>query len=217
MLDTTSNAHADLMNQTYRRQRLIYDLTRKYFLFGRDHLIDSLSPKDGSHVLEIACGTGRNLQRAARQYPRSAFYGLDISSEMLISAEAKLGARARLAHADACDFDGDQLFTRARFDRIFISYGLSMIPDWTAALRMSAAHLAPGGQLHVVDFSDLGGWPRWFDAGLNRWLIKFHVTPRLDLENVLAGIAQEFGGTARHTHLYRRYAQYGVIEKPSRR
>lgn len=217
MLDTTSNAHADLMNQTYRRQRLIYDLTRKYYLFGRDHLIAGLRPDDGSHVLEVACGTGRNLQRAARQYPRSAFYGLDISSEMLISAKAKLGARAQLAQADACDFDGDQLFSCARFDRIFISYGLSMIPEWEAAVRMSAAHLAPGGQLHVVDFSDQGGWPRWFGAGLERWLGKFHVTPRPNLEDVLTGVAQGIGGTARHTHLYRRYAQYGVIEKPSRR
>lgn len=69
----------------------------------------------------------------------------------------------------------------------------------------------------MVDFSDQGGWPRWFGAGLERWLRKFHVAPRPNLEDVLTGVAQDIGGTARHTHLYRRYAQYGVIEKPSRR
>ena len=31
--------HAALMNSIYRRQRHIYDFTRKYYLFGRDRLI----------------------------------------------------------------------------------------------------------------------------------------------------------------------------------
>ena len=31
--------HAALMDDVYRRQRFIYDLTRKYYLFGRDKLI----------------------------------------------------------------------------------------------------------------------------------------------------------------------------------
>ena len=54
--------HSELMNATYRRQRWIYDATRKYYLFGRDHLIKTLDPPEGGTVLEIACGTGRNLQ-----------------------------------------------------------------------------------------------------------------------------------------------------------
>ncbi|WP_141117933.1 class I SAM-dependent methyltransferase, partial [Leisingera sp. JC1] len=137
MLDNASTTHAVLMDQTYRRQRLIYDLTRKYYLLGRDRLIDGLAPKEGSHVLEVACGTGRNLKRASRKYPHSAFYGLDISTEMLTSARNKVGAYVQLAQADACRFDGARLFRRSKFDRIFISYGLSMIPDWQAALRMS--------------------------------------------------------------------------------
>lgn len=214
MLDSASTTHAVLMDQTYRHQRLIYDLTRKYYLFGRDRLIAGLDPKEGSHILEIACGTGRNLQQAARKYPQSAFYGLDISSEMLTSARAKLGERAQLAQADACSFDGDRLFRRARFDRIFISYGLSMIPDWQAALRMASAHLVPGGQLHVVDFSDQHGWPDWFASALNRWLTRFHVTPRLTLKEALEEAAAELGGTAQHNQLCRGYAQYGVVERP---
>ncbi|KIC10312.1 methyltransferase [Leisingera sp. ANG-M1] len=214
MLDNTSATHAALMDQTYRRQRLFYDLTRKYYLFGRDHLIRGLSPREGSHVLEVACGTGRNLQVAARKYPHCAFYGLDISAEMLTSARSKVHPQVQLAQADACNFDGAQLFRRARFDRVFISYGVSMIPDWQAALRMACAHLAPGGQLHVVDFSDQHCWPRWFGTGLNRWLDKFHVSPRLDLEEALSKAAAEIGGTLRHRQLYRGYAQYGMVEHP---
>lgn len=213
MLDDASANHAALMDETYRHQRLFYDATRKYYLFGRDHLIAHLDPPEGSHVLEIACGTGRNLQLAARKYPHSACYGLDISEQMLNSAATKLGARVQLAQADACCFDGGQLFRRAQFDRIFISYGVSMIPDWQAALRMACAHLAPGGELHVVDFSDQRGLPDWFHRGLTSWLARFHVTPRLELEAALTQIAAEVGGSVRHQQLFRGYAQYGVVQR----
>ena len=61
--------HAALMDGVYRGQRHIYDLTRKYYLLGRDRMIDELQPPVGGHVLEIGCGTGRNLIAAARCWP----------------------------------------------------------------------------------------------------------------------------------------------------
>ena len=114
--------HARLMDDTYRYQRLIYDATRAWFLLGRDHLIAHLDARPGARVLEIACGTGRNLDHVARRYPGAQLYGLDISGEMLRSARAKLGARAHLALADACAFNPGALFGVAQFDRIILSY-----------------------------------------------------------------------------------------------
>src|SRR5262249_43214804 len=52
---------AQEMDAIYRYQRYIYDATRKYYLFGRDRLIANLDPPERGTVLEIACGTGRNL------------------------------------------------------------------------------------------------------------------------------------------------------------
>ena len=49
------------MNRMYRWQRHIYDGTRRYYLLGRDRLIANLRPDAGTTVLEIGCGTGRNL------------------------------------------------------------------------------------------------------------------------------------------------------------
>lgn len=46
-------AHAALMDRTYRRQRRIYDLTRAWYLLGRDHLVARLDPPQGGAVLEI--------------------------------------------------------------------------------------------------------------------------------------------------------------------
>ena len=65
------------MDAIYAWQRHIYDATRKYFLFGRDQLIATLDVPDGGTVLEVGCGTGRNLIQAARRYPTARLFGLD--------------------------------------------------------------------------------------------------------------------------------------------
>ena len=93
------------MNRMYRRQRHIYDGTRRYYLLGRDQLIANLGAAAGANVLEIGCGTGRNLVHAARLYPDARFFGIDISTEMLTSAisaisRRDLSRRIRVAHGD---------------------------------------------------------------------------------------------------------------------
>ena len=208
-----SLSHAALMDETYRHQRLIYDVTRRFFLLGRDFLIDNLNPGTGARILEVACGTGRNLQVILKRHPDCALYGLDISDEMLRTALEKLHMRAHLVRADACNFEAGEIFGTARFDRIILSYSVSMIPDWQRALETAARHLAPGGQLHVVDFGDQSGLPRWFRRGLRRWLAKFHVTPRTDLAEALAAIAARQGCTMVHQTRLRGYAQHGVLTR----
>jgi S-adenosylmethionine-diacylgycerolhomoserine-N-methlytransferase len=185
--------HAALMDSVYRGQRHIYDLTRKYYLFGRDRLIAGLDARPGSAVLEIGCGTGRNLAQVARRWPGAELYGLDLSSEMLKSARATLGGSAELALGDATAFSAQTLFGRAEFDRVILSYATSMIPDWRAALEQAAEALAPGGSLHIVDFGDLAGLPFPLRAALRKWLAWFHVTPRLDLVDAAAGLAAQRG------------------------
>jgi S-adenosylmethionine-diacylgycerolhomoserine-N-methlytransferase len=204
------------MDRMYRRQRHIYDLTRKFYLLGRDELIAELRPPATGTVLEIACGTGRNLIRAARAYPDARFYGLDVSQEMLATARANIAAagltpRIALAAGDATAFDPKALFGVEAFDRIYVSYALSMIPAWERAAGEAAARLAPGGRLMVVDFGDQGGWPGWFRKALRGWLARFHVTPRLALAATLAGLAEERGLRFDFRTLYRRYAFLGQM------
>ena len=98
------------MNRMYRRQRHIYDGTRRFFLPGRDQMISGLRPDMAASVLEIGCGTGRNLVQAARLYPDARFLGVDVSTEMLTTAisaisRAGLSGRIRVAHGDATAFD----------------------------------------------------------------------------------------------------------------
>ena len=69
----TAQDAAQHMDGIYKYQRYIYDLTRKYYLLGRDRMLDDLEPAPGATVLEVGCGTGRNLILAARRYPEARF------------------------------------------------------------------------------------------------------------------------------------------------
>jgi S-adenosylmethionine-diacylgycerolhomoserine-N-methlytransferase len=213
-----SEAAALLMDRMYRPQRHIYDLTRKFYLLGRDRLIQGLEPPPKGRVLEIGCGTGRNLILAARRYPLARFYGVDISSVMLDEAHASIArcgvsAKIALAQGDASNFDAPALLGEAKFERIFISYALSMIPPWRETIAHALDLLAPEGTLHIVDFGDQAGLPGWFKAVLRWWLTLFHVAPREELAAEVSRQAQARGLKCRHEALYGGYAFYDVAGK----
>jgi S-adenosylmethionine-diacylgycerolhomoserine-N-methlytransferase len=209
------------MDRIYRHQRHVYDVTRKYYLLGRDDLIAALDPPAGGSVLEIGCGTGRNLIQVARRYPSARLFGLDISSEMLATgrahvARAGLETRIVLNRGDAAAFEPTRLFGQAAFDRVFISYSLSMIPEWRKALAAALGCLAPDGRLSVVDFGQQENLPAWFRQALFAWLARFHVTPRAELSRAIAMLAMDKGYAWRVGPLYRGYAWYGTIQLPRR-
>ncbi|GAA6154531.1 class I SAM-dependent methyltransferase [Pyruvatibacter sp. HU-CL02332] len=203
----------DLMDSIYHYQRHFYDLTRKYYLLGRDRLIRELEPPQDGSVLEVGCGTGRNLIKAARRYPHAQFFGLDISEAMLEKAQSEidragLGSRITLAQADGSDFDPQHLFGRPVFDRVFFSYSISMIPAWEQALACGYAATSDDGRLLVVDFGQQKELPRWFSRLLTWWLKQFHVTPRSGLNAVVgsyerARVVPMFGDYARMAEISR--------------
>jgi len=206
------------MDRIYRWQRHIYDLSRKFYLLGRDGLICDLTPAPTDSVLEIGCGTGRNLIAVARRYPGARIYGLDVSEAMLETARASiaragLSRRITLAQADATRFDGARLFGEAAFDRIFLSYTLSMIPRWQDALARAAEQLAPEGRLHVVDFGQQEGLPAPFRSLLFTWLAAFDVTPREGLRGVLDGVAARHRLTLEWRPMLRGYAWAGSLRR----
>ncbi|MEO0932112.1 MAG: class I SAM-dependent methyltransferase [Pseudomonadota bacterium] len=205
-----TDTHGALMDQVYRRQRWVYDATRKYYLLGRDYALRELRPSDNAHVLEVACGTGRNLDQIDMRYPDRQLYGLDISSEMLRSASVKLGSRAKVALGDACDFDPVDLFGQAKFDRIVMSYCVSMIPAWQDSIAQAIDHLMQGGELHIVDFGDQSRMPSWFNLRLRDWLARFHVEPRDDLAEAIGKLPKV---EVHHQPLLRSYAQYARLRR----
>lgn len=208
--------HAGRMDRIYGGQRHVYDLTRKYYLFGRDRLIDGLDLHAGGTLLEIGCGTGRNLVRAARSWPGARLYGIDISAAMLTTARANVAAaglsdRIVLAQGDAAGFDSQMLFGLARFDRVMFSYTLSMIPPWREALAQGLAVTRDTGRLVVVDFGTQSGWPAIWRKPFLAWLAHFDVTPRAELAGEVTRLATSQGRTCDTKMLWRDYSQMAWV------
>jgi len=200
-----------LMDDVYGLHRHFYDFTRKFYLFGRDRLIRNLAPPPGGTVLEVGCGTARNLVVAAKRWPDARFHGFDISEAMLETARKSvakhgLADRITLAQGDAGSFDTQALFGLDTVDRVFMSYTLSMIPPWQEAIEQGAACLAPGGSLHIVDFGQYERLPALAKRLHFKSLNDFHVYPRRELPAVLKRVAEAQGLRLAFEPLYRGYA-----------
>jgi S-adenosylmethionine-diacylgycerolhomoserine-N-methlytransferase len=201
-----------LMDRMYRYQRYIYDFTRKYYLFGRDQLIQAMHIQPTDRVLEIGCGTARNLLKLAQRQPQAEYYGLDASNEMLLTAQAKVAKSpyANKIHLTQClaeQLDYQTTFALDRpFDRVFFSYALSMIPPWQAALENGLANLKVGGELYIVDFSDQRDLPNWFRKILVKWLALFGVHYKPELLPFLEQLVAKGAGHLQVTSLGGHYA-----------
>lgn len=209
------------MDRMYGLQRHFYDLTRERYLLGRDAALARLAPKPGEQILEIGCGTARNLLRLSRMEPRAELYGLDASSMMLCTAERKIAragrpADIRLACALAENFSWRATYRLTRaFDAMLFSYSLSMIPSWPQALETALENLRPGGRIVIVDFWDQGEWPALFRDGLARWLALFGVHHRPELLARLRALEEAGRIGLELASVRRRYAFIATLVRPA--
>jgi S-adenosylmethionine-diacylgycerolhomoserine-N-methlytransferase len=171
-------SHRSFLNKYYGLSRPIYDLTRKYYLFGRDKVIEQLANEDWTRLVEIGPGTGRNLRKLRELRPDALLGGVEASDAMLEHAQQKC-PWARLQQGFAEETDYSQLLGD-RPERVLFSYALSMFQEPVPAIAAARKMLAPGGELVIVDFSDLEGLPSSAAAGLRKWLRTFHVEPVRD-------------------------------------
>jgi S-adenosylmethionine-diacylgycerolhomoserine-N-methlytransferase len=187
-------------------------------LLGRDRLIQEMNVQPGRRILEVGCGTARNLIIMARRFPESTFFGLDASREMLRTAETNIkraGLQDRISlrfclaeKVNAADTFGlDELF-----DGVFFSYSLSMIPTWKQALQAALDNLKPGGEIAIVDFCDQKDLPAWFRKALTTWLSWFHVRHKPELLTYLSTLSAE-NGNLRIEYLYSRYSFFAILTK----
>lgn len=206
------------MDKMYRYQRYFYDLTRKYYLLGRDKLIAEMNIQTGENILEAGCGTGRNLAILAKKYPNANFFGLDASSVMIEESQKKVDANKlkniQLEIALADDFTFDKTFNLEKpFDTIYFSYSISMIPPWKESIANALKNLKSGGSFYIVDFYDQKDLPGWFQKILQGWLRQFHVQFWGDLMPHLESLEKQRFGKLTVTSLYRRYSFIAKFEK----
>ena len=214
---------AAAMDRMYRLTRHVYDLTRAYYLLGRDRMLAEISTGPATATLEVGCGTARNLIKLARRPQPGLLCGLDASQEMLDTAAASI-ARAgvpaaglepiRLRQGLAEEVDAKAMFGRDEpFDTIFFSYCLSMVPTWPGAIEAGLANLKPGGLLLIVDFWDQKDLPGLFAAGLKQWLSLFHVHYRPEVHDALVELGRSGRAEVRFESVARRYAYIATVRK----
>ncbi len=167
-------AHRDFLNRYYGAVRRVYDVTRRYYLFGRDTVLNSLLGERWDSLIEVGPGTGRNLRKLQRRRPAARYGGIDASDAMLEIAQARCPwATLRQGFAEDCDYTA---LLGSPPERVLFSYCLSMVQDADSALANARGSLAAGGQVVVVDFGDLKGVPL-LAGPLERFLRSFHVEP----------------------------------------
>lgn len=207
------------MDNMYRWTRHIYDITRKYYLLGRDSLIENLDAKDGEYVCEVGCGTARNLIKVAKRYPKAKIFGLDASDEMLKTARtnvehAHLENGIILKQSYSQSFDPKELFgLDVPFDKILFSYALSIIPPWQESVDHALELLPEGGEIHIVDFGGQEDLPKWFSKFVFWWLDLFHVYHKPEILNYMKRLEAEGKGSLEVQHMFKRYAYRAVFKK----
>jgi S-adenosylmethionine-diacylgycerolhomoserine-N-methlytransferase len=179
-------ARLEAIARYYRVHAKIYDLTRWTFLWGREALIRQLAARlNPERILEVGCGTGKNLLDLGRFFPGARLWGVDLSPAMLSQAKRKLAGLADRVTLVPAAYD-QPLGLEDPFDLVVFSYALSMFnPGWEEALAAARGDLSPGGAIAVVDFHDSPS------PAFHRWMGLHHV--RLE-GHLLPGLQQSFPG-----------------------
>lgn len=157
MSDTQLNDLLRKLKQPSGGTRPAYDGPRRDARPGRDRLLDQIAARPAGTVLEVGCGSARNLQVLHEKAPQHTLFGLDPSLAMLATARDQLertGCHDRITLAPGRPPELNptkQLRTDRSFDVIFFSYVASRCPSWAEALEIASSHLSPDGCLYVLD------------------------------------------------------------------
>lgn len=160
---STDASWTERIREVYDRTARDYDLALAAFtVVGfragayRRAATEALHVRPGDAVLDVGCGTGRNLPLLARAVGEGGrVVGLDVSSGALDRARQRTRGlpQVELVHADALTAD---LGTP---NRVLATFSLSMMPDPEAVIERAVGALAPDGRVSVLDFRIPRSWP----------------------------------------------------------
>lgn len=160
----------------YSRWAATYDSFPNPILAREErYVVPLLPPLEGKRALDLACGTGRWLQRLVAHGTRQAV-GIDLSEAMLQVADSKAALRGRLLRADCRRVP----FGPSVFDFGICSFALSHIRDLRNVARELAHVMRPKSDLFVADLHPEAlakGWQTGFRDAAGAVTIKVFSRP----------------------------------------
>jgi ubiquinone/menaquinone biosynthesis C-methylase UbiE len=131
----------------YERWAPTYDHAPNPLLHLEERKLVALLPNlSDKHVLDLACGTGRWLQKLSAR-GAALGVGVDFSTAMLRVAERKAAISGRLARADCQSLP----FQDSVFDLVVCSFALGHVLDLGAMVRELARVAKTGAHVLVSD------------------------------------------------------------------
>ena len=123
------------------------------------HLIEGAKIQEGSHVLDIACGTGVLARKAlARTGANGRVVGVDLAPGMLAAAnEIEPAIDWVLCNAEALDVEDDA------FDSVISQFGMMFFTDRQKSVEEMFRVLKPGGTLAIAVWRSVEHNPAYAD------------------------------------------------------
>lgn len=125
-----------------------------------ERMIALAAIREGSRVLDIACGAGEPALTVAEKVgPKGSVLATDFVEEMVGFARSKAKARA-LSNIEFRCVDGEVIDAPAgSFDAVTMRWGLMFMPDPVACMRRVHAALRPGGKAVVCCWTEAANNP----------------------------------------------------------
>ena len=158
----SGGSHQERLESFYKGQAASYDAFRHRFLHGRVPMVESMPTLSGSVWVDLGGGTAANLEHfkaadgAGLGDIFKAVYVVDLCRPLIDVARARVEANGwektvHLVVGDATDPALPGLPKAGTVDVVTMSYSLTMIPDWQAALRNVSGGDCGGGGDGVSD------------------------------------------------------------------
>lgn len=154
--------YAKNVAEYYRFHSQIYDATRWSFLFGRSSLIGQIPVlPTNPRILEVGCGTGKNLIKLKQRFPHAQIAGIDVSPHMLEKAQKKITDYSIILKKMRYGNLNEE-----PYDLILLSYSLTMMGlEYPKIITRLKNDLSTTGYLAVVDFhaSPFSWFRKWME------------------------------------------------------
>ena len=146
--------HAERLECFYAAQAESYDDFRRRLLPGREQLFQSLPFRPGDYWVDLGAGTGSNLEYVSNQIRQLRRIDLVDLSASLLQVAARRCRANEWDHVHAVREDAVAYRPGEPVDVVTLSYSLTMIPNWRAALENARQMLRPSG--HLLNRSKYG-------------------------------------------------------------